>query len=591
MRLLHALRGEIISFISDADIPPYAILSHSWGEEEITLQDWQGMSTAALGRRKGHPKIRYCCEQALREGLEWVWVDTCCIDKTSSAELSESINSMFRWYANSKVCYAYLSDVDFRHDRAMFNSELCKSRWFTRGWTLQELIAPSVVMFYSKDWRLLGSRSSLSGLIHSTTLIEPKFLNGANLQLASAAKKMSWAAHRQTSRTEDIAYCLLGIFDINMPLLYGEGEKAFRRLQEEIIATNPEDHSLFAWGNIVPRPSIEIANPAQLSGITEIPWVRRGKLLGLFARSPRNFAGSGRFINTRCAAVYYRSNRGRITLPVPVNGGIRIELPVIPGGFHSVYHWHRPKMSQLRQGLITVLLCCDEEHPLWLVQIPLQRSGFLNYGRTEDLLLDDTVTLERETVLFRTLRLLHVAPEKPTDLGCGDIILRRHLFPRKYQASNWKGGTGYNEFDDDGVLSVNGTIYDRFISIGYEMPEEVGEDLGFALCFSRIMSPTPAQRGSFSITLVPVILDGVRERDDVERGGIRWVDVRQALGMVSPPYGHIMSAPCDTWEFDVAPFPFVRVTVEQMELEGEDIFVDVVDIVISERQGDTTFFQ
>ena len=596
MRLLHALRGEIKSFIVDDDIPPYAILSHSWGEEEITFQDWQDMPNPQLRQRKGHLKIRYCCEQALREGLEWVWVDTCCIDKTSSAELSESINSMFRWYTNSKICYAYLSDVSFTNDQTMFDSEFCKSRWFTRGWTLQELIAPAAVTFYSTEWHLLGNRSSLSGLIHSTTLIEPKYLNGTNLHLAGAAKKMSWAAHRQTSRIEDTAYCLLGLFDINMPLLYGEGEKAFRRLQEEIIKTNPEDHSLFAWGSIVPKPSIEITDPAQLSGTTDIPWAGPGNLLGLFARSPRDFAGSGRFVpNTRRSTVFHRTsfNRSATSLPVPVNGGIRIHLPVLSGGFHSVFHWHHPKMSQVRRGIIAVLLCCDEEHPEWVVQIPLQRWGFMNYGRTEDLIFDDRITLRHESLLFQSSRVLYVAPKKRTQLQCGDIVLRRHLFERKYQASSVGAGNSYREFDDEGVLEVNGMIHGKFISISHETPVEVDEHLGFALCLSRV-SPNEGRWGPFVVGLVPVILDSKGERDDISHAGIEWVDVYRSLDVVFPPYSHVMLAPCDRWELNVAPFPFIRVTVERMEFEGplgEDIFIDAVDIVISERPGDTAYYE
>ncbi len=583
MRLLHASRGEIKSFIVDDEIPPFAILSHSWGEEEISFQDWRDTPTAELSLRKGYLKIRYCCEQALRDGLEWVWVDTCCIDKTSSAELSESINSMFRWYSNSKICYAYLSDVSRNDSQSMFDSEFSKSRWFTRGWTLQELIAPAVVIFYSKDWDLLGSKSGLWGLIHSTTLIEPKFLDGANLHLASVAKIMSWAAHRKTSRIEDVAYSLLGLFDINMPLIYGEGRKAFRRLQEEIIKTRSEDHSIFAWGTIVPRPSTEVTDPGQLSGTKAIPWTESKGLLGLLAESPKDFASSGKFVPTRRAAVYYRSSSRNIALPVPVDTGVRIHLPII-SHFHSVYHWHRPKMSQVRQAMIVVLFCCDEEHPRWLVQIPLQRWGYMNYARTPELLFDSTATLSQEESLIKSAKLLHIAPEKRREFRCGDVILRRHLFEDTYHAAGWTFGSGYNEFDDEGVLEVNGGIHGKFIAILHEL-NGAREYLGFALCLGRT-SQDGARWGPFTVGLVPVTLDRLHE--GVEYEGIQFHDSRLALDR-SPAYNHVMSTPYDTWALDVAPFPFIRVKAQRVRFGGEDIFVDVVDIVISTLPGGTNY--
>ncbi|PMD31841.1 HET-domain-containing protein, partial [Hyaloscypha variabilis F] len=216
--------------------PAFAILSHTWGDQECSLQnidDPEGKS------RTGYMKINNCCEQALKDGLEWAWIDTCCIDKTSSAELSEAINSMFRFYRNAAICYAYLSDVTDL-------SELEKSRWFTRGWTLQELVAPKEVLFYSSTWTLLGSKLEISDRVSKITNIDTQVLATGAFHHINIAGRMSWAAGRQTTRVEDLAYCLMGIFDINMPLLYGEGEKSFIRLQEEIFRVS-EDPSLFAW--------------------------------------------------------------------------------------------------------------------------------------------------------------------------------------------------------------------------------------------------------------------------------------------------------------------------------------------------------
>lgn len=167
---------------------------------------------------------------------------SCCIDKTSTAELSEAINSMFRWYRNAAVCYAYLADVEEI-------SQLADSRWLTRGWTLQELVAPKDLRFYTTDWKYLGSKGDpqLLDSLSRATHIERSVLSTGQFENVTIAKRMSWAAGRETTRVEDSAYCLLGIFDVNMPLLYGEGRKAFRRLQEEILKVS-DDHTLFAWG-------------------------------------------------------------------------------------------------------------------------------------------------------------------------------------------------------------------------------------------------------------------------------------------------------------------------------------------------------
>ncbi|RYP43033.1 hypothetical protein DL768_010118 [Monosporascus sp. mg162] len=297
MRLLNSCTWEMKEFISDTHIPPYAILSHTWGitEDECSFQEWQHLPASAVKQKEGFQKIEYCCRQAAKDGLEWVWIDTCCIDKASSAELTEAINSMFRWYRNAEICYAYLSDVS---SAPTVHQMLERSRWFTRGWTLQELIAPAEVVFYSMDWGYIGTKSELSTSISSITTIDVSFLNSRNLVSASVAQRMSWAAHRETSRTEDIAYCLLGIFDVNMPLIYGEGMKAFQRLQEEIMKSYPYDYSLFAWGTAVSRYSREITTPETLVGDNALelePSKDNDDYLGLLAESPRDFESSGQY--------------------------------------------------------------------------------------------------------------------------------------------------------------------------------------------------------------------------------------------------------------------------------------------------------
>jgi hypothetical protein len=235
MRLLEYNNDGEFSLTKDFgdDIPKYAILSHTWraDTEEVTFQD---LINGTGKDKAGYDKIRFCGEQARRDSLQYSWVDTCCIDKSNNNELAEAINSMFRWYRNAIKCYVYLSDVS-RNDDEPWESEFRKSRWFTRGWTLQELIAPKSVEFFSKDWEQLGNKAFLEQYISEITGIPNKALQGVPLSDFSVTERMSWAEQRETTRKEDQAYSLLGIFDVYMPLIYGEGkEHAFKRLREVI---------------------------------------------------------------------------------------------------------------------------------------------------------------------------------------------------------------------------------------------------------------------------------------------------------------------------------------------------------------------
>ncbi|KAF2183856.1 heterokaryon incompatibility [Zopfia rhizophila CBS 207.26] len=237
MRLLELKNHGEFSLTKDLidNVPSYAILSHTWGEddEEVTFKDL----VEGSGKSKaGYRKIQFCGEQAARDGLQHIWVDTCCIDKSNNTELSEAINSMFGWYRKSAKCYVYLSDVSANdYNQWTWEPAFRKSRWFTRGWTLQELIAPPSVEFFSLEGKQLGCRKSLERQIHEITAIPVQALQGSSLSDFSVKERMSWAGKRETKREEDGAYCLLGIFDIHMPLIYGEGKKnAITRLREEI---------------------------------------------------------------------------------------------------------------------------------------------------------------------------------------------------------------------------------------------------------------------------------------------------------------------------------------------------------------------
>ena len=225
----------------DHDVPNYATLSHTWrGDHEVTFQDVINRPATGPDKddRPSFDKLYFCGQQAKEDRLQYFWVDTCCIDKLSSAELSEAINSMFRWYQRSSKCYVLLSDVSIpsgNNDSDYRDDQLRRSRWFTRGWTLQELLAPPSVYFYSREGNLLGNKQSLEKPLSEITGIPISALRSTPLSFFSVEDKLSWATHRQTKREEDRVYSLLGIFDVNIPAMYGEGEhNALHRLQSEI---------------------------------------------------------------------------------------------------------------------------------------------------------------------------------------------------------------------------------------------------------------------------------------------------------------------------------------------------------------------
>lgn len=257
MRLLkYNEHGEVFlteDLLGKDEIPPYAILSHTWGNEEVTFDDL----TNGTGKEKnGHDKIRFCMQQAARDGLHHSWIDTCCIKKTDTTELQHAINSMFRWYKDAAVCYVFLSDVSIAKRKADSESypsswepAFRSSRWFTRGWTLQELLAPQKVNFFSRECKLLGGISELLNLLHSITKLPAAVLTGAPLEGFPIEERLAWTKDRVTTREEDKAYSLLGMFGIFMPLIYGEGEaNAFARLRKEIrerqYTTTGEDNPI-----------------------------------------------------------------------------------------------------------------------------------------------------------------------------------------------------------------------------------------------------------------------------------------------------------------------------------------------------------
>ena len=318
MWLLDTSTLELKEF-TGTNVAPYAILSHTWGvpEEEVSFRDIRKQRDVAQ-QKAGYTKVINCCLKAVQDGYSYAWIDSCCIDKRSSAELSEAINAMFKWYQNAEVCYVYLDDVPssaFDPSPDVVDDVFSKSRWFTRGWTLQELIAPRRIKFFGQDWNLIGTKELQAGFhppasiidasvdsflskLAKITAIKKKVLQYPELLTSyPVAQRMSWAAQRQTTREEDLAYALMGLFGVSMPILYGEGQqKAFKRLQLEIIRSSA-DQSIFAWRSRSPRISS-----------------------GLLAKSPLDFAMSGDILWTPTA---------QSTRPFSMtNMGLSINIPL-----------------------------------------------------------------------------------------------------------------------------------------------------------------------------------------------------------------------------------------------------------------------
>lgn len=268
MRLLKVDEAGGFSLVKfqSGQIPKYAILSHTWGHEddEMTFQD---MVSGSGQDKQGYRKLEFCAAQARRDQLDYFWIDTCCIDKTNSVELNTAINSMFNWYERAARCYAFLADAVVwagpGHD---WQFDLRNSEWFRRGWTLQELLAPKSVEFYSPDHARLGDKLSLALEIGEITGIPVDALQG-HLPLSSftVQERFAWIKNRETTREEDKVYSLVGIFDVSLVPCYGEGlKKASRRLRRAIKAASEEDDELDDfWGSAATRPPFVATGLAQ----------------------------------------------------------------------------------------------------------------------------------------------------------------------------------------------------------------------------------------------------------------------------------------------------------------------------------------
>ncbi|KKY32015.1 putative het domain-containing protein [Diaporthe ampelina] len=375
----------------------YAILSHRWVGPEVTFDEIAqyapDLRDAGKQRMKSPQldKIRGACEIARKQGFRWMWIDNCCVNKSSAIEEAESINSMFKWYRDARVCITYLSDVrsggspnppeyeavldpganEKRHRLAEQASDRVfqrfdrdePSEWFSRGWTLPELLAPRDMDFYDADWRYIGSKASLAAQIQRITGIDADYLVGArHFRRACIATKMSWAAGRATTRVEDIAYSLFGLFGITMTPRYGEGPRAFMRLQQELLATT-EDESLFAWR--MPGPAA--ADRYDIEQSPKTTWTS-GEW-GLLAPSPDWFNGCGNVTIERGptiqrpARAFHMGRQGIVIPTMPSEQFTKYKLmllfsPLLTIGAIPVWIYVMRKLKKKAQAGVPFTLNC-----------------------------------------------------------------------------------------------------------------------------------------------------------------------------------------------------------------------------------------
>ncbi|KAI6135423.1 heterokaryon incompatibility protein-domain-containing protein [Pisolithus croceorrhizus] len=432
-------KPEVMKELDDATAH-YAILSHRWEEPEVKYEEMirftkmEEEERKEVKRRHGYQKIIKSCEQAVKDGYKWLWIDTCCIDKRSSSEQSEAINSMYRWYQNAQVCYVYLNDVDestfpAEQDLIKFAESNGWPEWFMRGWTLQELIAPKEVKFFNKDWEYIDSKCQLASTLKRITGIPHEVLtSGLAEDRLSVAQIMSWAARRVTTRVEDRAYSLMGLFRVNMPMVYGEGKKAFQRLQLEVIRVS-SDQSIFAWSLQIPRAGSVLAeDPSDFWDCGEVRKVETeefmGKLWeytttwqGLSEPSRSGIAGQAQHRIKLVAWLRGVDSQEFHTFTIS-NVGIQMLLPVVPS---------RDSPSHCR-----AILACTRDSDL--VTIDLVSSG-RSFARTSINSLLPAVYPE-----FKTLHLIHHQDTNETrrQFALDDKyasyhgFTRRGTYPRKF---------------------------------------------------------------------------------------------------------------------------------------------------------------
>ena len=538
MWLINCRTFLLEEFLSNREVR-YAILSHTWEKgEEVDFSEFRNREATG---KSGWRKIEKTCQLALNVGCEFAWVDTCCIDKRSSAELTEAINSMFGWYAGSEICYTYLAD----HNASDPTANLSKSRWFTRGWTLQELIAPGRVHFYDNSWSLIGTKDVLSQQLSLITGIGHEVLLASQdrhlediLDQLPIARKMSWAAKRETTRIEDTAYCLLGIFGVNLPLLYGEGDRAFIRLQEEVLKTK-NDLSLLAWRS----PKDKAPNNLD-------------RYCGVFAQHPRDFHASGKLslINDiKFIPDFTMTNKGIKILTHP----------------QFDYGYNLPLLQ---------LNCYDSAKPRMVLSIYLMHQGASVYARAKPHLLAGVYDKKHKRNTEKSYFFLSksISPSTANSLHRVNRssfrvteIMKNKLWTAKPE-SLWDSDR--EVFITDGLRDFVGVHEYQFDSFGYKIssdfeffPDYNREPLLVAFGFGYGFAPWAC------ITHSVWDLQGTMERED-------WALIAQTANCEENPhiYSHKTGRRLYFGNYTrrVKPWiAFLTVTLEEMVDRGEIVYV------------------
>ena len=475
---------------------------------------------------------------------------------------------MFRWYQEAAACYVYLFDVA----SASGETAIASSRWFNRGWTLQELIAPSDVRFYSSAWGFIGTKESMRSLISATTNIDAHILAGGDLETISVARRMSWVSKRKTSRVEDMAYCLLGIFDINMPLIYGEGRKAFQRLQEAIML-NTHDQSLFAWGRLVDHPS-DVISEDEAVGAAPLRWKppsERPPLLGLFADGPELFASSADIASTHPFSHELR----RTHPPALLSGGVCLGLVNVVK-FLSAMHLDRPALAVPTWIRVVVLLCRIGTSENRLVGLVLRHWGEGYSGRTPELVV---LKMSVSTMRFKSaVRPRHIMKERPLKLCDGDIVFRRMDTPFEVAVKDrdtTPSGPAWREIYWGKSIRVLRLANDAVGSeaMCYNFRTEALR--GIAVEFNRSKG-IQKTAGHLTVSLFPIKFR--RPLTDDERQFFKLLPEAVNDGSLGPTFTHTMTAPLDAWALEAGTLPRVYIRVERKELEGQGGgAVDIID--------------
>jgi len=526
---------------------------------------------------------------------------------------------MFRWYRNAKFCYVYLSDLVHvgwhesggDDDDAAIRQQLSKCRWFTRGWTLQELLAPQHVQFYASNWREVGNKHGLCRVISAITGIDEDILLGGNLGSVSVARRMSWASDRKTSRIEDMAYCLLGIFDISIPLIYGEGPKAFRRLQEAIM-TSTYDQSLFAWGRFVDFPpsdtfKAELDTWLNLDVTMWKPADQRPHRLGLFAESPSDFRACRdiRPVDHQYTHALYRERA-----PSIVSGGVFISM-VIWARIPSVSYLDDPKIAYRDDTDLAFLLCRvgggTGVNGGKLVSLVLRPCGNEYYSRTDELMLiDEVVSFDRFQAWTHPR---HFLPWPEFRLCHGDIFLRRWVSEFK-DLEDWRAiiasGPSWRRYCSNKVLRPQeGAKGNEYFCNVHQVSQSchVGITLkraltGLAHSFSSSSSSSSSSFSSYLHQPLGTLLVGASIIGRAPTSSGQGNSYKPRAGMngygtgfgsggaggdhryrESPQYSHVMALPSDTWELEKDHLPRIYFKFQRMTLAGGNGGeVDVVDL-------------